>query len=106
MDSTVSHCTERAAPETEKTGGQVLDTRSNGSLHVHLYCIDWLFLYNVGRKIERHKMTNRELELEAAIELLRKAVDLRNEEIRKHEARIMEMLEIIERQQNKIEGIK
>ena len=51
-------------------------------------------------------MTNRELELEAAIELLRKAVDLRDEEIRKHEGRIMEMLEIIERQQDKIEGIK
>jgi len=51
-------------------------------------------------------MTERELKLEAAIELLRKAVDLRDEEIRKNEARIMEMLEIIERQQDKIEGIK
>jgi len=51
-------------------------------------------------------MTERELKLEAAIELLRKAVDLRDEEIRKNEKRIMEMLEIIERQQDKIEGIK
>ena len=51
-------------------------------------------------------MTNRELELEATVEWLREAIDLRNEEIRKHEARIMEMLEIIERQQDKIEGIK
>ena len=51
-------------------------------------------------------MTERELKLEASIELLRKAVDLRDEEIRKNEERIMEMLEIIERQQDKIEGIK
>jgi len=52
MDSTVSHCTGRAAPETEKTGGQVLDALFNGNCDVHLHCINRLFLYNVGDKMK------------------------------------------------------
>ena len=51
MDRSIPRRAGKDAPGKTAAGREVLDAWFHGALHVHLHCIDRIFLHNVGYKM-------------------------------------------------------